>query len=144
VAYLHLVRPTRVRATPAQIILPYLGLALLLLGVFHKPVGLSEAIGDTLVFAGIGCNLLCLYVYRRHKTQLSGAALDPTVSPAKQTALFWILLVLIAVISLSIPWWMPYTGTLLPISTNVIIAIVTWILCTTLFLIGWRRGQRKV
>ena len=36
----------------AQIILAYLGLALLLLGVFHKAVGLSDTFADPLVFVG--------------------------------------------------------------------------------------------
>jgi amino acid transporter len=133
-----------VKPTPAQIILAYLGLAMLLLGVFHKPVGLSDAVGDSFVFVGIGCNLLCLYLYRRKRARLDGAEPASTLSPTRRRAVFWSMLALIAIISLSMPLWLPYTGTPLPFSTNVILAIVTCIISITLFIAGWRRGQRKV
>jgi hypothetical protein len=144
VAHLVLVRPRRVKPTPAQIILAYLGLALLLLGVFHKPVGLSDASGDTLVFVGIGCNLLTLFLYRRRKARLGVAAPLSTLSPAQRKAIFWLMLMLIAIISLSMPFWSPYTGVVLPFSTSVVVAIVSCVLAIALFIVGWKRGQRKV
>ena len=143
-AYLRLVRPAPVKPTPAQIILAYLGLAVLLLGVFHKPVGLSDAVGDSLVFVGLGCNLLCLYLYRRKKARLDGAESAFTLSATRRRAVFWSMLALIAIISLSMPLWLPYTGTALPFSTNVILAIITCVLSITLFIAGWKRAQRKV
>jgi amino acid transporter len=133
-----------VKPTPAQIILAYLGLAVLLLGVFHKPVGLSGAVGDSLVFVGISCTLLCLFLYRRQKARLDGVEPASTLSPTRRRAVFWSMLALIAIISLSMPLWLPYTGTALPFSTDVILAIVTCILSITLFIAGWKRGQRKV
>ena len=143
-AYLRLVRPTRVKPTPAQIILAYLGLALLLLGVFHKRVGLSDAVGDSLVFVGVGCTLLCLLLYRRQKARLRGGEQASAVSPNTRRTVFWISIVLIAIISLSLPFWQPYTGVVLPFSTNVILAIVTCIVSITLFIAGWKRAKRKV
>src|ERR1051326_4444518 len=140
VAHLVLVRPRRVKPTPAQIILAYLGLALLLLGVFHKPVGLSDASGDTLVFVGIGCNLLTLFLYRRRKARLGVAAPLSTLSPAQRKAIFWLMLMLIAIISLSMPFWSPYTGVVLPFSTSVVVAIVSCVLAIALFIVGWKRG----
>jgi len=132
-----------VKATPAQIILAYVGLAVLLLGVFHKPVGLSDAVGDSLVFVGIGCNLLCLYLYRRQKARLQGGESASAAPTTARRAVFWISIVLIAAISLSLPWWQHYTGTVLPFSTSVIVGITTCILSTILFIVGWRRGQRR-
>jgi hypothetical protein len=143
VAELRLVRSTRVKPTLAQIILAYLGLGVLLLGVFHKPVGLSDAVGDTLVFVGMGCNLLCLYLYRRKKARLDGAE-SASLSPTRRRAVFWSMLALIAITSLSMPLWMPYTGIAFSSSTNVILAIITCILSITFFIAGWKRGQRKV
>ena len=131
------------KPTPLQIILAYLGFGVLLLGVFHKAVGLSDTVGNPLVFIGIGCTLLSLFLYRRQKTHLRSAEPSSAVSPTKRTALFCTLLALIAVISLSIPFWLPYTGTVLSFSTSVIVAIVTCILGIALFVAGWKRGQRK-
>ena len=127
----------------AQIILAYLGLALLLLGVFHKAVGLGDTFGDPLVFLGIGCTFLSFIVYRRQKARLHGGESPSVASPTTRRAVFWISTVLIAVISLSLPWWQPYTGIVLPFSTSVIVGIATCILSMILFIVGWRRGRRK-
>jgi len=132
-----------VKPSPAQIILAYLGLALLLLGVFHKAVGLGDTFGDPLVFVGIGCTFLSFVVYRRQKARLYGGESVSAASPTTRRAVFWISTVLIAVISLSLPWWQPYTGIVLPFSTSVIVGIATCILSMIAFIVGWRRGPRK-
>ena len=127
----------------AQIILAYLGLALLLLGVFHKAVGLSDTFEDPLVFVGIGCTLLSLVLYRHQKARLHGGGSASAASPTTRRAVFWISTVLITVISLSLPWWQPYTSIVLPFSTSVIVGVATCILSMIAFSVGWRRDQRK-
>jgi amino acid transporter len=141
VAQLFLVRTSRVKPSLAQIILAYLGLVLLLLGVFHKAIGLSDTFGDPLVFVGIGCTFLSFIVYRRKKARLNGGESASAASPTTRRAVFWISL--IAMISLSLPWWQPYTGIVLPFSTSMIVGIATFILSMILFIVGWRRGQRR-
>jgi len=131
------------KPSAAQIILAYLGLLLLLLGVFHKAVGFSDPLEHPLVFAGIGCTLLSLVLYRRQKARLQRGESASAASMTTRRALFWISIVLIAVISLSLPWWQHYTGTVLPFSTSVIIGITTCVLSTILFIVGWRRGQKR-
>jgi amino acid transporter len=132
-----------VKPNLAQIILAYLGLALLLLGVFHKPVGLNDTVGNALVFVGMSCSVLCVFLYRRQTARLRGGESASAASPTTRRAVFWISTVLIAVISLSFPWWQPYTGIVLPFSTSVIIGIATCILSMIAFSVGWRRDQRK-
>jgi predicted cobalt transporter CbtA len=132
-----------VKSSVAQIILAYLGLALLLLGVFHKAIGLSDTLEHPLVFVGMGSTVLCLILHRRQKARLRGGESASAASPTTRRTVFWISTVMIAVISLSFPWWQPYTGIVLPFSTSVIIGITTCILSMTAFSIGWRRDQRK-
>jgi amino acid transporter len=130
-----------VKPTPAQIILAYLGLAVLLLGVFHKRVGLNDTVGDTLVFVGLSCSLLCLFLYRRHKARLDGAASGEPLKPNRK--IMWLSLVLIIVASLSSFFWLPYTGVAVSHTQLIMISATTFVLSITAFFIGWRRSQRS-
>ena len=133
---------------------------MLLLGVFHKPVGLSDAVGNSLVFIGIGCNLLCLFLYRRKKARLDGAKAASTLSPRQKRAtesgqapatpqtqpkwMFWLILALLVIVSLSGVFWLPYTGIALTFPQLVLVSITTCILSIIAFLIGRRRARPKV
>jgi hypothetical membrane protein len=130
-----------VKPTPAQIILAYLGLAVLLLGVFHKPVGLNDTVGNALVFVGMSCSVLCLFLYRRQKARLDGAASEELPKPNRRIT--WFSLILIMITSLSSFLWLPYTGIAVSRMQLIMISATTFILSTTAFLIAWRRSQRS-
>ena len=141
VAELVLVRPRRVKPTPAQIILAYLGLAVLLLGVFHKPVGLNDTVGSALVFVGMSCSVLCLFLYRRQKARLDGAASGEPPKPNRRIMRFSLILIILT--SLSSFLWLPYTGVAVSHTQLIMISITTCILSVAAYLIAWRRSQRS-
>jgi hypothetical membrane protein len=130
-----------VKPTPAQIILAYLGLAVLLLGVFHKPVGLNDTVGYALVFVGMSCSVLCLFLYRRQRARLDGAASGKAPNPSRR--IMWLSLILITFASLSSFMWLPYTGVAVSHTQLIMISATTFVLSITAFFIAWRRSQRS-
>src|ERR1051326_3183537 len=93
-----------------------------LLLVFHKPLDLSDD--------WEWCFLVLLWVFliplfllqRRRRTARLAAGLPAAEKPFTKRR-FWLLLLLIIAMSLSDPWWLPYTGVTLPTSTRVVTSI---------------------
>jgi hypothetical membrane protein len=130
-----------VKPTPAQIILAYLGLAVLLVGVFHKPVGLNDTVGNALVFVGMSCSVLCVFLYRRQKARLDGAASGEPPKPNRR--IVWFSLILVMLTSLSSFLWLPYTGIAVSRTQLIMISATTFVLSITAFFIAWRCNQRS-
>jgi hypothetical protein len=130
-----------VKPTPAQIILAYIGLAVLLLGVFHKPVGLNDTVGNALVFAGMSCSVLCFFLYRRQKARLDGTAFGEPPKPNRR--MMWFSLILVMLTSLSSILWLPYTGIAVSRTQLILISAITFVLSITAFFIAWRCNQRS-
>jgi hypothetical protein len=131
-----------VKPTPAQIATGYLASAFLLLGMFHKPLGLSDTWGFVFPLAALVCMTMLFILRRRHKLLQSGTPAPP-FSSAKRQRIFWLSLVLMVLTSLSSPFWLPYTGTVLFFWESVILSIISCVFCVTIFVVAWRRAQHR-
>jgi hypothetical protein len=129
-------------ATKTQIVVAYLASALLMLGVFYQPLGLSEAWGMIFPFAAIVCWIV-FFILRHHQKAHGTDAPTPPVPASRQKKIRLLSLSLMIVVSLSGPWWLPYTGTRLPFAQMVIVAIITCITCVTIYFIASRRSTPK-
>ena len=58
--------------------------------------------------AGMSCSVLCLFLYRRQKARLDGAASGERPKPNRR--IMWFSLILVMLTSLSSFLWLPYTG----------------------------------
>jgi len=130
------------KATKVQIAVAYLASALLMLGVFHQPLGLSETWRMIFPFAAIVCWIV-FFILRRQQKARGVDAPAPSVPPSRQKVIRALSLFLMVVVSMSSPWWLPFTGTRLPFPQMVIVAIVTCITCVTIYLIASRRSTPK-
>jgi preprotein translocase subunit YajC len=132
------------KPTKAQIAIAYIASALLLVGVFHQPLGVSDTWGIIFPLAAIFCWIAFFVLRRRQKAHGSEPpAITSPVPAAKQKNIKGLSLFLIIAVTLSGPWWLPFTGTRLPFSQMVVLAIVNCIICVTIYLIAWRRAQQK-
>ena len=130
------------KATKVQIAVAYLASALLMLGVFYQPLGLTETWGMIFPFATIACWIV-FFILRRQQKARGIDAPASSVPPSRQTIIRAVSLLLMVAVSLSSPWWLPFTGTRLPFPQMVIVAIITCITCVTIYLIASRRSTPK-
>ncbi|HEV8618896.1 MAG TPA: hypothetical protein VGQ70_05320 [Candidatus Udaeobacter sp.] len=132
------------KPTKAQIAIAYAASALLMLGVFHEPLGLSETWGIIFPLAAIVCMIAFFTLRRRQKAHGSNTQeISSAVPAAKQKNIRRLSLFLMIVVSLSGPWWLPYTGTKLPFPQMVVVAIITCITSVTIYLIASRRTRQR-
>ena len=130
------------KSTKTQIAVAYVASALLMLGVFHQPLGLSDTWGIIFPLAAIVCWIV-FFILRRQQKARGVDAPTPPVPPSGQKVIRAVSLFLMALVSLSSPWWLPFTGTQLPFSQMVIVAIITCITCVTIYFIASRRSTPK-
>jgi Na+/H+ antiporter NhaD/arsenite permease-like protein len=125
------------KSSKAEIILSLSGSLFLFIGIFRKPLGLSEAWDWTAPALAIVCFIpLFILQRRRRNARLAG---NPRAQQKRPTARrFWLLLSVIVVGSLFGPFWLPYTGVRLPFSTLIVSSIISCILSVTVFLLAWR------
>src|SRR5262249_20673845 len=144
VAQLVLVRPmtSPLKPTKAQIALAYLASALLMLGVFHQPLGLSDVWGDIFPLAAIVC-FIVFFIRRRQQKARGVDAATPPLPASQQKLIRAIILTPMVAVSLSAPWWLPFTGTRLPFFQMVIVAIITCVISVTICVIAFRRSTPK-
>jgi hypothetical protein len=132
------------RPSKTLIIIAYAASTFLMLAVFHKPLGLADYWETVFLVATTLCWIAFFISRRRQKS--SRSTLEEMASPpdpARQRNVRLLSLFLLIVVSLSGPWWLPYTGSRLPFPQLVVIAIVTCITSVTIYLIALRRAQRR-
>ena len=129
------------KATKKQIAVAYLASALLMLGVFHQPLGLSDTWGIIFPLAAIICWIV-FFILRRQQKARGVDAPAPPVPPSRQKVIRAVSLFLMVLVSLSSPWWLPFTGTR-PFSQMLIVAIITCITCVAIYFIALRRSTPK-
>ena len=140
-AYLVLVRP--MKPSKLEALLSLAASASVLLAVFHKPLGLSDA--------WEWCFLILLWIFliplfilhKRRRTARLAAGLSLTEKPPSKRR-FWLLLFLIVVASLSGPLWLPYTGVVLPLTTQIITSVISCVLAILALILSWRDWSKKV
>ena len=132
------------KLTKTQSALAYIASTLLLVGVFHQPLGVSDTWGIIFPLAAIFCWIAFFVLRKRQQAHASESpAIIPPVPAAKQKNIKRLSLFLIIAVTLSGPWWLPYTGTSLPFPQMVILAIVNCIVCVTIYLVALRRAQQR-
>src|SRR5437660_12681178 len=104
------------KATKTQIAVAYVASALLMLGVFHQPLGLSDTWGMIFPLAAIVCWIVFFILRRQQKAR----GVDAPAPPSRQKIIRAVSLFLMVLVSLSSPWWLPFTGTQLPFPQMVI------------------------
>jgi amino acid transporter len=126
------------------IIIAYAASTFLMLAVFHKPLGLADYWETAFLVATALC-WIAFFILRRWQKS-SRSTPEEMASPpdlARQRNARLLSLFLLIVVSLSGPWWLPYTGTRLPFPQLVVIATVTCITSVTIYVIALRRAQRR-
>jgi amino acid transporter len=139
-----LVRPQRMKPSKTQMIIAYAASTFLMLAVFHKPLGLADY-WETAFLIATGLCWITFFVLRRRQKS-SRSTLEEIASPAnpaRQKHVRLLSLILMVAVSLSGPWWLPYTGTRLRFPQMAIVAIITCSTSVTIYLIASRRAQRR-
>ena len=103
-------------------ILMQIGCAFMLLGVFAKPLGIPSDFEAVPTLIGI---IFIYLAYRiSKKAKASGQApLFPAPSQSQKRKRLVLMIFLGAVVCISAPFWLPYTGVTLPFSELLIISI---------------------
>jgi amino acid transporter len=132
------------KPSKTQIIMAYAVSTFLLLAVFHKPLGLADY-WETAFLIATGLCWIAFFILRRRQKSSRSTSEDiaSPPDPARQRNVRSLSLFLLIAVSLSGPWWLPYTGTRVPFPQLVVIAIVTCITAVTIYLIALRRAQRR-
>jgi protein-S-isoprenylcysteine O-methyltransferase Ste14 len=125
-----------------QTALSLAGSLFLLLGIFSKPLGLSETWEWIAPILAIGWFIPLIALQRRRRNARSAAGLPAAKRPPRKRR-FWLLLVLVVAGSLSGPLWLPYTGTTLPTSTLIITSIISCALAILVFVLSWRYWNQR-
>src|SRR5437773_5086312 len=102
-----------------EIALSLTGSLFLMVGVFGKPLGLSETWEWIAPILAIACFIPLIALQRRRRNARLAAGLPAAEKPPPKRR-FWLLVFLVVAASLSGPLWLPYTGSTLPTSTLII------------------------
>ena len=133
---LDLMKPSKLEMT-----LSLLGSVFLMLGVFSQPLGLSDGQQWIVLILAPVCLIPLIILQRRRKKARSAQGSAPAqVTPS--TSRFWLLIVLIAAVTLSGPVWLPYTGTALSFPLLVVTSLISFVSATGVFVLSWRYWNR--
>ena len=114
-----------------------------LLAVFHKPLGLADTWEWPLLILVFVFLIPGLLLQRRRRAARLAAGLAPLEkSPTKRR--FWLFLFVIVAASVSGLLWLPSTGVVLPVSTEIVTSIISCVLAVLAFMLGWRYWNKKV
>ena len=113
---------------------------LMMVAIFHKPIGLPDYFEGILMLAAVICFFVITRLRRRAKSQSMSipSSTPPNPRPARRP---WLIISVLALSCVSWPFIAPYTGTVLPFTQLVIIAIVTFILSVGIVLFVRRNQQ---
>jgi hypothetical protein len=117
----------------------YLAFAFLALGLLRKPLHLPLWSDTVFPAAAILTFIVLFAVRRRNKRAVS----SQTVRRSRSLALRLFSLFLIVVVTLSSPWWLPYTGVHYVFSHPIVVAVIECIVAISLYLLGWWYATRR-
>ncbi len=132
------------KPSPIQLGLGYVATALQMVVVFHTPLGISDNLSDVLQIVALGC-LAGFFIihYRRRKAAVSAGTPLVTATPKQQRRMTWIIVVILLVGTLSGPFWLPYTGVVLPFRLLVVTSVISCILSLAVYFIARRVMRPK-
>jgi Na+/melibiose symporter-like transporter len=135
------------KPSAAEYILSYLGSALMLAGVFHKPLGLPEYSDIIFFLAAAVCLVLFWRVQRRRKSQPTTEA-SAAHSRSRLQRLWenkskrlWLAIALFGILSIASAFIGPYTVENLSFSQSVISSIIAFIVAVGIVFFVWRKQQ---
>jgi Na+/melibiose symporter-like transporter len=135
------------KPSAAEYILSYLGSALILAGVFHKPLGLPEYTDIIFFLAAAVCLVLFSRVQRRRKSQASAES-SAARSRSRWQRLwenkskrFWLMVTVFAVVSVANAFVGPYLVENLSFSQSVISSVIGFVILAALALFVLRRQR---
>ena len=127
------------KPSAAEYILSYLGSALMLAGVFHKPLGLPEYSDSIFFLAAAVCLVLFWGVQRRRKSRPTTES--SAVHSRGRLQRLWLAIALFGILTVGYAFIGPYTVENLSFSQSVISSIIAFILAVTVVLFVWRRQR---
>ena len=127
------------KPSAAEYILSYLGSALILAGVFHKPLGLPEYSDIIFFLAAMVCLIFFWCLQRRRKSQLG----VDSAGPCSQTKLqrLWLAIALFGILCVGNAFIGPYIVENLSFSQSVISSVIAFIVAVAIVFFVWRRQQ---
>jgi hypothetical protein len=135
------------KPSAAEYILSYLGSALMLAGVFHKPLGLPDYSDIIFFLAAMVCLIFFLRLQRRRKSQL-GTDSAGACSRSKWQRLWenkskrlWLAIALFGILCVGNAFIGPYTVENLSFSQSVISSVIAFIVAVAIVLFVWRRQR---
>jgi Na+/melibiose symporter-like transporter len=136
------------KPSAAEYILSYLCSALILAGVFHKPLGLPEYSDIIFFLAAAVCLVFFWRAQRRRKSQ-PDAESDAGCSGSKLQRLWenrskrvWLMIIIFGIIAVGSAFVGPYTVENLSFSQSVISSVIAFIIAVAVVLFVWRRQRR--
>ena len=117
----------------------WLAIAFLALGLFREPLHLPLW-SDAIFPAAAIVTFIAFFVVRRRTTK---AASSQMVRGSQSLALRLLSLFLIVVVTLSNPWWLPYTGVHFAFTHPMAVAVIECILAVSLYLLAWWYATRR-
>ena len=135
------------KPSAAEYILSYLGSALILVGVFHKPLGLPEYSDVIFILAAMVCLIFFWRLQRRRKSQLGVDSARPS-SRSKLQRLWenkakrlWLAIAVFAILCVGNAFIGPYIVENLSFSQSVISSVIAFIIAVAIVLFVWRRQR---
>ena len=103
-----------------------IGLGLVLVGVFAKPLHIPFDLVMILDLAGISLLIWALVAVIKAKA----AGKIPITSPSQKQKKFWILVAAYGVACIIAPFLLPFTGVSLPFDELLVLSVITFFICT--------------
>jgi Na+/melibiose symporter-like transporter len=135
------------KPSAAEYILSYLCSALILAGVFHKPLGLPDYCDVIFFLAAAVCLVFFWRVQRRRRSQpgTESSAAHPRSRLQRlwenKSKRFWLIVAMFAVVSVGSAFIGPYTVENLSFSQSVISSVITFVVGVALVLFVFRRQR---
>jgi dipeptide/tripeptide permease len=132
------------KPSPIQLAFGYIGAILQMIVVFHTPLGISDTLSGVLQVVALGC-LAGFFVihYHRRKAAVSAGTPLVTATPTQQRRTTWIVIVILVVGTLSGPFWLPYTGVVLPFPLLVVTSVISCLFSLAVYFIARRVMKPK-
>ena len=112
-----------------------------LFALFGKSVGLPDWTEFAGAILGLVCAISAFILQRkakRHADQIG------TVTAEQRAQRRWLFVALVAIVTLSSPFWLPSTGVLLPLPQLIITALVSCVFAVAIILFATRDSHPKV
>src|SRR5437868_14770162 len=123
--------------TALQRALFFIGLAFSMAILARYSLGLPDWTEFLFQGGAFICLVAIFVVARRNRSEK-----QPSDSVSSKTGPMLLALVMIIAMSLSGPWWLPYTGVHLTFPQLVVISLISCVVSLAIWLIAWRRDRK--